>query len=117
MGDSAMDVLMYKVNKVIIGCNLITSSGGVLGDAGTLPLCLSAKDHSVPVLVVTALYKLSPLHNIPDELEHAMYNPLSMAAEEFNSNVNVYIPCYDYIDPKYIEIYITDKGAYAPFYM
>merc|ERR1711964_304833 len=101
----------YRVNKVLIGCNLITATGGVLCDAGTMSLCLSAKDHSVPVLVITALYKLSPLHDIPNELENAMYNPILMGAEEIPDNINVFIPCYDYIDAKYIDMYITDKGA------
>lgn len=80
---------MFRVNKVIIGCNLITAKGGVLGDAGTLSLCLSAKAHSVQVFIITALYKLSPNHDISDELEHAMYNPLLLGAEEFPNNVNV----------------------------
>ena len=76
--DSAIFSIISRVNKVIIGTKAIFASGGYFkllsifpffrkiiffslkAQIGTHALCLAAKHHNIPVIVCTALFKLSP---------------------------------------------------------
>ena len=59
--DSAVFALMARVNKVIVPCHAVMANGGIVARAGTAAMCEAAKYHSVPVVCVGGLYKLSPL--------------------------------------------------------
>merc|ERR1712212_958756 len=58
--DSAVFAIMSRVNKVILGTHSILADGGLQNIAGSHMIAVSAAHHSVPLLVVSAMYKLSP---------------------------------------------------------
>lgn len=51
---------MSRVDKVIISTVAIMANGGLIANAGAYQLALAAKEHSVPVIVVSAIYKMTP---------------------------------------------------------
>jgi len=60
--DSAVGVIMPRVNKVIIGTHAVMANGGVIGFSGLYSIALCAQSYGVQVVVCTGLYKLSPLY-------------------------------------------------------
>jgi len=122
--DSAIFAIMSRVNKVIIGTHAVFANGGLLAHSGTHGLALAAQFYSVPLVVVTGLYKLSTVyaydqdtlneHDAPSKLikfeEQTAYN-LS------DGNVSIQNPVFDYIKPENVEIFLTNAGGHAPSYM
>ena len=51
---------MQRANKVIIGAHAIMKNGGSLCLAGGLLLAMAAKSFSVPFIIISAMYKLTP---------------------------------------------------------
>ena len=62
ISDAAVFALMSRVNKVIIGVHSVMAHGGAIGYSGTAGICMAAKSHSVPVLVIAGIFKLSTLY-------------------------------------------------------
>jgi translation initiation factor eIF-2B subunit beta len=56
-----------QANKVIVGAHAVLADGGILADAGTHMLALSSRSFSVPFVVCTGLYKLSPMYSVDQE--------------------------------------------------
>eukprot|EP00656_Telonema_subtile_P008203 TRINITY_DN13840_c0_g1_i3.p1 TRINITY_DN13840_c0_g1~~TRINITY_DN13840_c0_g1_i3.p1 ORF type:complete len:338 (-),score=102.70 TRINITY_DN13840_c0_g1_i3:83-1096(-) len=65
--DAAVFALMSRVNKVIIGAHAVMANGAVLSTAGSRAVAQAAHHFSVPVVVCTGMYKLSPLY--PSDLD------------------------------------------------
>jgi translation initiation factor eIF-2B subunit beta len=55
---------MSRVDKVMISAHGIMANGGLVGATGALMIAHAAKAHQVPVFVLGALYKFTPLHPI-----------------------------------------------------
>ena len=60
--DSSVNALMSRVDKVIISTHSIMANGGLVTHTGAYMICLAAQEHSVPVYVVGASYKMTPLY-------------------------------------------------------
>ena len=60
--ESAIFALMVRVHKVVLPTHAVMANGALLTHAGGHLLALAAREHAVPVLCVTGLYKLSPVH-------------------------------------------------------
>ena len=118
--DSSVYAMMSRVNKVIIGTQLIMANGGLKTFSGAYGVCLAANVHSVPVLVVCGLYKLSPFYPFDHDNFNDMMSPSliiqqpSLGQEDL---LTVYVPTYDYVPPELISLYITNEGGYNPFYI
>ena len=59
--DSAVFAMMPKVNKVIVGTHAVLANGGVISYTGSLNIAIAAREHRIPFVVLTGLYKLCPL--------------------------------------------------------
>ncbi len=58
--DSAVFAIMARVNKVIVGTEAVLADGGLLARSGLHGVCLAARHHSVPVIVLAPIFKLTP---------------------------------------------------------
>lgn len=58
--DASVYALMSGVDKVIISTHAIMADGGLIAHAGAYQIALAAKEFSIPVIVVSAMYKLTP---------------------------------------------------------
>eukprot|EP00658_Telonema_sp_P-2_P024698 TRINITY_DN19932_c0_g1_i3.p1 TRINITY_DN19932_c0_g1~~TRINITY_DN19932_c0_g1_i3.p1 ORF type:complete len:364 (+),score=70.89 TRINITY_DN19932_c0_g1_i3:240-1331(+) len=119
--DAAVFALMSRVNKVILGAHAVMANGGVFATAGSRAVAQAAKHHSVPVVVCTGMFKLSPLY--PSNLDHLIRlecpaNILPFSAETTHlGNVHAHSPAFDYIPPELTTLYITNEGGHSPWYI
>eukprot|EP01065_Artemidia_motanka_P033420 TRINITY_DN40417_c0_g1_i1.p1 TRINITY_DN40417_c0_g1~~TRINITY_DN40417_c0_g1_i1.p1 ORF type:complete len:424 (+),score=141.60 TRINITY_DN40417_c0_g1_i1:58-1329(+) len=67
--DSAAFAVMGRISKVIVGTHLVLADGGLIAPAGTNNVAVAASMHSVPVLVLTPLIKLTPAYVSASEVE------------------------------------------------
>jgi translation initiation factor eIF-2B subunit beta len=58
--ENAAYAIMQRANKVIIGAHAIMKNGGSLCLAGGLLLAIAAKSFSIPFIIISAMYKLTP---------------------------------------------------------
>ncbi|KAF7172017.1 hypothetical protein CNMCM5623_004263 [Aspergillus felis] len=118
--DSAVFALMSRVNKVILGTHSVLANGGLVAAAGTRVIARAAKVHQTPVVVVSGVYKLSPVY--PFDFESLIeYGDASKVIPyedgDLMDQVDVQNPLYDYVPPELVDLYITNLGGHAPSYL
>jgi len=118
--DSAVFAMMARVNKVIVGTHAVMANGGLIAPVGTHMVAAAAKYHSVPFVVCTGLYKLTPLY----PCEQEAFNDIGSPSEILNydeadtlENVRVVNPTFDYIPAELVSLYITNIGGHNPSYI
>jgi len=118
--DTCIHSMMSRVNKVIVGTHAVLANGGLMAPSGTHILALAAKYHSVPFLVCTGLYKLSPVYYSPDSFID-LKNPTNVLdLEDVNKDggeLSVFNPARDYVPPELVSLYITNARGYSPSYI
>lgn len=60
--DSAVFALMARINKVILAPHTVLANGSLIAAAGATTIAQAAKVHHVPVVVLSGVYKLSPVY-------------------------------------------------------
>jgi translation initiation factor eIF-2B subunit beta len=76
--DSSVFAMMARVNKVIIGTHAVLANGGLIALSGLHMLAQAAAYHSVPVVVCTGLYKLSPLFSYEQDAFNDLNSPAAI---------------------------------------
>jgi len=119
--DSAIFAMMSRVNKVIIGTHSVVANGGLRAACGTYAVALAAKHYSVPVIVLTPMYKLLPIHVC--SYEQASFNLVGCAEDILSYNSlatrtsKIYNPIFDYVPPELVTLFISNIGGHAPSYV
>jgi ribose 1,5-bisphosphate isomerase len=115
--DSAARYFMPKVDKVVVGADVVTSNGAVVNKIGTSQIALAAREARVRVFVGAETYKFSP-STILGELVEIEQRPSSevIPAEELRrlKGVTVANPAFDVTPSEYIDIIITERGIISP---
>lgn len=123
--DSAVFAMMSRVNKVIIGTHSVLANGGLRAVHGAHMVALAAQEHSVPLIVLGSLFKLTPFH-YSDIGNEATFNRLSSpegvmsyydGGEEDMRNVQIYSPTFDFVPPELVTLFISNIGGVAPSYI
>ena len=109
--DSAVFALMSRVNKVILGTHAVLANGGLVAAAGARTIAQAAKVHRTPVVVLSGVYKLSPVY--PFDLEALIeYGDASkiFGYEEGDmvESIDVENPLFDYVPAELVDLYITN---------
>lgn len=121
IGDAAIYAIMARVHKVIIGTRSVMANGGLVAPSGAHLIALAAKDHAVPVVCVTALFKLCPMyaHDVDDFNE--ILSPTDVLAYDElptdASGVDVVNPAFDYVPPELVSLFITNARGLQPSYV
>ncbi|KAG0304557.1 Translation initiation factor eIF-2B subunit beta [Linnemannia gamsii] len=113
--DSAVFAVMSRVNKVILGTHAV-----LVAISGTHMMAAAAKHHSIPVVVCTGLYKLSPLYPHDEDSFNVVMNPdavLGFEEGDLMEKVIVTNPYYDYVSPEFVNLFITNQGGHPPSYL
>ena len=102
---------MSRVNKVILGTHSVLANGGLVAAAGTRVIARAAKVHQTPVVVVSGVYKLSPVY--PFDFDSLIeYGDPSMVLPYEEGDlvdlVDVQNPIYDYVPAELVDLYITN---------
>lgn len=118
--DSAAFALMSRINKVILAPHTVLANGSLIAAAGAAAISQAAKTHHVPVVVLSGVYKLSPIYPFDTDELIEYGDPgkaVSFSEGEFMNNVDVVNPIYDYVDSELVDLYITNLGGHAPSYL
>ncbi|KAK2760874.1 GCD complex subunit gcd7 [Arachnomyces sp. PD_36] len=118
--DSAVFAMMSRVNKVILGTHSVLANGGLVAAAGTGGIAKAAKVHQTPVVVVSGVYKLSPVYpfDFDSLIEYGNASDVvSFEDGDMVEKIDVENPLYDYVPAELIDLYITNLGGHAPSYL
>mmetsp|Transcript_63 Transcript_63/g.213 ORF Transcript_63/g.213 Transcript_63/m.213 type:complete len:414 (+) Transcript_63:172-1413(+) len=119
--DSNIFAIMPRVNKVIIGTRAVMANGGLIAEAGMHMVALAAREHAVPVMCVTGLYKLCPLfpYNRDSFIDLKSPGPTLPYASlgELSDSIQVLTPTCDYVPPELVDVLITNNGPHQPSYV
>ncbi|KAK4575320.1 GCD complex subunit gcd7 [Recurvomyces mirabilis] len=118
--DSAVFALMSRINKVILAPHAVLANGSLLAAAGASTIARAAKTHHVPVVVLSGVYKLSPVYPFDTDELIEYGDPSKVVAFEdaaFAEKVDVVNPVYDYVEEDLVDLYITNLGGCAPSYL
>ena len=109
--DSAVFALMSRVNKVILGTHAVLANGSLVAAAGSRSIAKAASMHKTPVVVLSAVYKLSPIYPFSNDALIEYGDTSKMFTNEDNDlmeRVEVENPLYDYVPSDLIDLYITN---------
>jgi translation initiation factor eIF-2B subunit beta len=119
---SAVRAVMPYVNKVLLAPHAVLANGGLVAAAGAASIAAAAGACQVPVLVLSAVYRLSPVQPVergaPAGLCEAGSAAVAAAAavrgeerggaEGSWQGVDVENPLWDYVEPSMVNLYITN---------
>ncbi|PVH94140.1 nagb/rpia/CoA transferase-like protein [Periconia macrospinosa] len=118
--DSHVFAIMSRVNKVILATHTVLANGGLVAAGGAHLIAQAAKSHQTPVVVLSGVYKLSPVY--PFDLDELIeYGDVGAVVPyddgEFVDKVDVEHPLYDYVSADLVDLYITNLGGHAPSFL
>lgn len=109
--DSHVFAIMSRVNKVILATHTVLANGGLVAAAGAHMIAKAAKEHQTPVVVLSGVYKLSPVYpfDIDELIEYGDAGSVVPYDDgEFVDKVDVENPLYDYVPADLVDLYITN---------
>lgn len=109
--DSHVFAIMSRVNKVILATHTVLANGGLVAAAGAHMIAKAAKEHQTPVVVLSGVYKLSPVYpfDIDELIEYGDAGGVVPYEDgEFVDKVDVENPLYDYVPADLVDLYITN---------
>jgi len=115
--DSAVRLVMKRVDRVFVGADAVAANGAVVNKIGTSLIALAAKEARVNFFVAAETYKFSPTTVVGELIEIEERSPLEVVPEEFLRscrNVRVRNPAFDVTPPEYIDAIITERGVIPP---
>lgn len=118
--DSAVFALMSRINKVILAPHTILANGSLIAAAGASGIAQAAKEHRVPVVVLSGVYKLSPVYPFDSAELLEQGDPGKVVGFEegdFIEGVDVVNPVFDHVGSELVDLYVTNLGGCAPSYL
>jgi translation initiation factor eIF-2B subunit beta len=120
--DSAVYAVLSRVNKVILSVHTVLANGGLVAAAGAKIIATAAKMHQTPVIVLSGVYKLSPIYpfDVEELIEYGDASrviPPQESDTDWSKRVEVMNPLYDYVPADLVGLYITNLGGHAPSYL
>lgn len=109
--DSAVFAIMSRVNKVILGTQVVLANGGLVAAVGAKTIAKAANMHRTPVIVLSGIYKLSPVY--PFDFNGLIENGdaskiFGYENGELVDKVQVDNPLSDYVPAELIDLYVTN---------
>ena len=125
ISDAAVFAVMPLVSKVFLPTHAVMANGGLMAPSGSHMVALTAREHAVPVVCITGLFKLCPLypHDLDEFNEMCSptavldYSGLGDNAAMLRDKAEVLNPEYDYIPPDLLDLYVTNTGGHQPSYV
>lgn len=106
--DSAADQALEQADIVFLGSDMITPKGEVANKIGSEMIAKLAKQHKVPVYILTSTWKYSP-----KKLKIEQRNPKEVWNKK-NKYLKIKNPAFELIHPKYIRAIISGLGKLKP---
>ncbi|KAM0853337.1 hypothetical protein ACQ4PT_051173 [Festuca glaucescens] len=113
--DLAAAYAMSEVDMVLVGADMVTETGGVVGAVGTYQVALVARAMSRPVYVAAESYKFARLYPLGQkDIEQSVGQPVGFGGQMVPRGVDVEAAVRDYTPPQHLELLITDLGVLPP---
>jgi translation initiation factor eIF-2B subunit beta len=121
---AAVFAVMSRVHKVLLPARAVLANGGLVSSvAGSSLVAIAARHHAIPVHCVTGLFKLCPKypHERQDTFNELLgLEPINCSDKKLESllhEVEYINPSNDYIEPRYVNLYITNVGSFQPSFI
>ncbi|KAF1988065.1 nagb/rpia/CoA transferase-like protein [Aulographum hederae CBS 113979] len=118
--DSMVFAFMSRVNKVVLSPHAVLASGSLLAASGAYTIAAAAAAHQTPVVVLSGVYKLSPLYGF-DTAPLIEYGDAGKVAGydegELVEKVDVENPEMDFVEKDMVGLYISNLGGCAPSFL
>ena len=138
--DSSCFAVMSRVSKVFIGAESVLANGGLLASIGTHPLCLVAKHHAVPVVVITTTLKMCPYYpsdalctalvkiskseakmmpwsTFADPVDVLPQDELHDVDAAVHPRLHIHNAEMEYVPPAMISLFVTNDGEFTASYV
>ncbi|KAL8738989.1 MAG: hypothetical protein Q9181_000271 [Wetmoreana brouardii] len=118
--DSAIFAVMSRVTKVVLDAHVALADGGLVAPAGARMIAKAATMHRTPVVVLSGIYQLSPVHVFDTEALIEYGDPSSVipfAQGGIIEKLDLGSPIYDYVPANIVDLYITNIGGHAPSFL
>ncbi|MEA1984621.1 MAG: ribose 1,5-bisphosphate isomerase [Euryarchaeota archaeon] len=115
--DSAVRYCMKDVDTVVVGADVITINGALVNKIGTSQLALAAHEARKNLIAVAETYKFSPrtfFGNLVDIEERSTEEVIDQEILAELPHVRVKNPAFDITPAEYIDMIITEAGAFPP---
>ncbi len=114
---SAVFALMSRTSKVILDPHIVLADGSLVAPAGARAMAQAASMHQTPVIVLSGVYKLSPVY--PSDVKTLIEtgNPSSVVGYDQGSlleKIDIKNPLFDHVPADIVDLYITNLYAGFP---
>ena len=109
--DNAVFALMSRVNKVLLSAHAVLANGDFVAGAGSKAIAQAARLHRTHVVVLSAVYQLSPVYPFDPEALMEDGDPSLVVNNEDGDvidNIEVQNPLFDYVTADLTDLYITN---------
>ena len=92
------------------------NNGGSLSISGGILVAMAAKEYSVPLIILSPVFKLTPKFPLDQGTFNELLNPAKIfeMQHETNCKSDVLVDRFNYIEPEFISLYVTDRGEFTP---
>jgi ribose 1,5-bisphosphate isomerase len=115
--DSAARHFINEVDLVLVGADAVAVNGAVVNKIGTAPIALAAHEARTRFMVAAETYKFAPRTVLGEVIQIEERDPeevLHHSLREALPYVRVRNPVFDVTPPQYVDLIITEKGAFPP---
>ncbi|KAL8853214.1 MAG: hypothetical protein Q9221_001948 [Calogaya cf. arnoldii] len=108
---SAVFALMSRTSKVILDPHVVLADGSLVASAGARTLAQAASMHQTPVIVLSGVYKLSPVYPSETGTLIEFGDPNSVIGYDqgsFLEKIDVNNPLFDHVPADLVNLYITN---------
>lgn len=116
--DSAARSFMPKVDLFITGTDAVTANGAVVNKIGTSQIALCAHEARKPYIVAAETYKFAPRTILGERIpiEERSAEEVTGSGRHLPPGVTVRNPAFDVTPSAYVDLIVTEIGAFAPSY-
>jgi ribose 1,5-bisphosphate isomerase len=115
--DSAVRTFISDIDLVIVGADAVTVNGAVVNKIGTSQVAHAATEARVNVLVAAETYKFAPRTIIGELIAIEEREGSEVLPDEIARtlpHVRVRNPAFDVTPAEYVDLIITEEGAFPP---
>ena len=109
--DSAAFALMSRVNKVLLNAHTVLADGSLVAAAGSRAIAQAAHMQGAHVVVLGAVYQLSPVYPFNPDILMEDGDPGRVARfddGDFIDTVSIENPVFDFVPAEVIDLYISN---------
>jgi ribose 1,5-bisphosphate isomerase len=112
--DGAVNLVMPRVDWVVVGADTIAANGDVVNKVGTSLVALSAREHGVPFYVAAETYKVDARAATGKDVRIEERDPREILDGRTVPGVKVYNPVFDVTPARHVKRIVTEVGIVPP---